>query len=87
METASGHETMTEGILVINAGSSSIKFSLYAVSEVQSLELHSKGLIEGIGGKPYALAKGRDGSPIAERRWQEDEPNDFQFCFARWARA
>ena len=66
---------MTQGILVINAGSSSIKFSVYAVTDGSTLELHSKGLIEGIGGKPYALAKGSDGSPIGERSWREDEPN------------
>lgn len=77
---------MTQGILVINAGSSSIKFSVYAVTDGSSLELHSKGLIEGIGGKPYALAKGGDGSPIGERSWQADEPNDFQSCFAELVR-
>ena len=77
---------MIQGILVINAGSSSIKFSLFAVTEARSLELHSKGLIEGIGGKPYALAKGPDGSPIGERRWQDDEPTDFEFCFAELVR-
>ncbi len=74
---------MTQGILVINAGSSSIKFSAYAVAEGNgTLELRMNGLVEGIGGKAQARAKRGDGSLIDERTWQEGEPNDFQSCFA-----
>ncbi len=74
---------MSHGILVINAGSSSIKFSVFAVTSWNgTLEPRLNGLVEGIGGKARARAKRGDGSPIDERVWQEGEPNDFQSCFA-----
>ena len=43
---------MTETILVVNAGSSSIKFQLFAVGIADQLERRLKGQIEGVGIKP-----------------------------------
>ena len=47
-------------ILVINAGSSSIKFQLFAVSEDGALERLLKGRMEGIGVKPMLIVEGRE---------------------------
>ena len=44
---------MTETILVVNAGSSSIKFQLFAVAARDRLERRLKGQIEGIGVTPH----------------------------------
>jgi acetate kinase len=61
---------MAETILVLNAGSSSIKFELFArVGE--ALTPRFDGLIEGIGTSPRFVAKGAGGATIHEERWQE----------------
>jgi acetate kinase len=45
-------------ILVINAGSSSIKFQLFAIAEQDRLERLLKGRMDGIGVKPFLVADG-----------------------------
>jgi len=59
---------MSDGILVLNAGSSSLKFSLYTLS-AGTPRLSSKGQIEGIGISPHFVAKSLDGRVLEERRW------------------
>ena len=49
---------MTETILVVNAGSSSIKFQLFSVASGDQLQRLLKGQIEGIGVRPRLVAKG-----------------------------
>jgi acetate kinase len=51
---------MREAILVLNAGSSSIKFSVYALDDEQ-VSPDSKGQIEGIGGRPRFVAHDASG--------------------------
>jgi acetate kinase len=48
---------MSETILVLNAGSSSIKFQLFSVGRDDLLERRMKGQVEGIGTRPRLLAK------------------------------
>ena len=48
---------MTETILVLNAGSSSIKFQLFAVVARDGLERRMQGQVEGIGTRPRLVAK------------------------------
>jgi len=57
---------MTPTILVLNAGSSSIKFQLFAVSGDTELERRIKGQMEGIGTRPRLLAKSSDGSVLVD---------------------
>jgi acetate kinase len=59
---------MTDAILVLNAGSSSIKFSLYGKHEA-ALTLVASGQVSGITTSPAFIAKGADGRPIAEKSW------------------
>ncbi|HIJ62101.1 MAG TPA: acetate/propionate family kinase [Rhodospirillaceae bacterium] len=68
---------MSAGILVINAGSSSIKFSLYVRQGGGSLELSSRGQVEGIGVAPSFEAKSPDGALLAEQHWDKstDRPS------------
>jgi len=58
---------MTDVILVVNAGSSSLKFSVYAPAEEADPALLFKGQIEGIGTRPHLVARDADGSPLVER--------------------
>lgn len=63
---------MRDGILVINAGSSSIKFSLFLSNGDQKPLLASKGQVEGINVAPHFIAQGPDGTTLAEQRWPAD---------------
>lgn len=59
----------TKNLVVINAGSSSIKFSLFAGDTVQTLGSIAHGEIEGIGMAPRFWAKDAKSEPLAERQW------------------
>ncbi|MCR6632017.1 MAG: acetate/propionate family kinase [Magnetospirillum sp.] len=63
---------MRDGILVINAGSSSIKFSLYLSNGDGKPVLSSKGQVEGINVAPHFIAQGADGTVLSEQRWPGD---------------
>ena len=68
-----GEEPITTGtarcVLVLNAGSSSIKFSLLSGHTRETLNGIARGEIEGIGTAPHFLAEDRDGRRLAEHRW------------------
>ncbi len=57
---------MRDLVLVINAGSSSLKFSLFQEDGAGAPELMAGGQIEGIGLKPRFVAKAPDGTVLAE---------------------
>ena len=63
---------MRDGILVINAGSSSIKFSLYLSNGDGKPTLSSKGQVEGINVAPHFVAMGPTGEVLSEQRWPAD---------------
>lgn len=60
---------MSESILTLNAGSSSIKFALYDVRD-DELTASVKGQVEGIGTAPHFVAKTTDGRLLAESYWE-----------------
>ena len=60
---------MSETILVVNAGSSSIKFQLFSVGAGDQLQRRLKGQIEGIGVHPRLLAKGVGGETLIDKTW------------------
>jgi acetate kinase len=60
---------MTETILVLNSGSSSIKFQLFAVSGRNRLDRRIKGQIEGIGTRPRLMARGMGGENLVDETW------------------
>jgi acetate kinase len=64
---------MSDAIVVLNAGSSSIKFSIFAVRDAD-LELVLRGQIEGLYTKARFLAKDAGGTQVAERSWDADSP-------------
>jgi acetate kinase len=59
---------MADAIAVLNAGSSSIKFSLFLVRN-DELELEQRGQIEGIYTAPHFVAQDRAGKRVAEKSW------------------
>ena len=58
---------MDDFAVVINAGSSSLKFSVYRRPELDTWRLETRGQIEGIGTGPRFSAKNGDGEPVADR--------------------
>ena len=67
---------MAETILVLNAGSSSIKFQLFAVGGDSGLTRRLKGQVDGIGTRPHLLAKGKDGETLVDDSWPENAVAD-----------
>lgn len=55
---------MSNAILTLNAGSSSIKFALFAVASPLPSQPELVGQIDGIGAKPHLKAKDRNGRPL-----------------------
>jgi acetate kinase len=56
-------------ILVVNAGSSSVKFQIFAVEGEGKLRRHIKGQMDGIGSRPRLRATGATGDPLADRAY------------------
>ncbi len=63
-------ERPVDAILVLNSGSSSIKFSLF-VLRGDALELDLRGQVERIFTAPHFVAKDRAGQVVAEKSWGE----------------
>ena len=62
---------MTErAIVVLNAGSSSVKFSVYFRGGAE-LELRLRGQIEALFSRPRFIARDADGQPVSEKTWDE----------------
>lgn len=67
---------MADAILTLNAGSSSIKFSLFRLADSENFELFAKGEIEEIeSNAPYFFSVDAKGAPLSERKW--DRPAGF----------
>jgi len=63
---------MADAVLTINAGSSSLKFSVYRIGEQDQPRLLSKGQVEGIGTSPRLLAEDAEGQMLVDRCWPGD---------------
>jgi acetate kinase len=59
---------MTDAVLVLNAGSSSLKFSVFAVAG-EELALAARGQIEGLATGPRFTARDARGAPLGEETW------------------
>jgi acetate kinase len=82
---------MPETILVVNAGSSSIKFQLFdIVGGASRLELSLKGRIEGIGSHPGLIARDKQGAVVAHETFTAADLPDAQAALGHlgsWLRA
>jgi acetate kinase len=56
-------------ILVVNAGSSSVKFQIFSVEGEGKLRRLIKGQMDGIGSRPRLRASGADNDPLADRAY------------------
>ncbi len=62
---------MADAILALNAGSSSIKFSLFKIDARDALTLASHGQVEGINAAPHFVARDPAGKVLADRTWPD----------------
>src|SRR5271154_3027952 len=65
-----------DSILVVNAGSSSVKFQLFAVDGDGRLARQIKGQIDGIGSRPRLRATGAAGEKLADRAYPIENVED-----------
>src|SRR5688572_12218009 len=65
--------TMTERILVVNTGSSSIKFQLFSVTSRNELRSTLKGQIEGVGARPRLVSHNGDKERLVDSEWPAAE--------------
>lgn len=70
-----------EAILVINAGSSSLKFQVYHITG-DGLACHQKGQIDGIGTRPALQVRDGDGGVLTERSWPVETVPDLPAAIA-----
>jgi acetate kinase len=63
-------------ILVINAGSSSVKFEVFAVNGSAKLTRKIKGQIDGIGTRPRLRARRGDDTSLVDREYQAGRETD-----------
>lgn len=69
---------MPEAVLTLNAGSSSIKFSLFEVDARAGLRLTTHGEVESIESAPHFIAKEQSGAMLAEYSWPNtDQPYEM----------
>ncbi len=71
---------MSEAIAVINAGSSSLKFSLFTTADL-GLLLH--GQVEGLGTRPHLTAQTADGHEVLSQVWDLAQVPDHETALAR----
>jgi len=64
---------VVETLLVVNAGSSSIKFQLFDLIEGDRLQLAFKGQLEGIGTRPHLAAKDAGGTSLIDKTYPPHE--------------
>jgi acetate kinase len=64
-------------ILVVNAGSSSVKFQIFAVEGDGKLRRQIRGQMDGIGSRPRLRASGANGDPLADRSYPIDAVSDI----------
>jgi acetate kinase len=66
-----------DGIVVVNAGSSSIKFAVFTARGPQVLEASARGEIEGIATVPHFFARDSAGASIGDKRWDGAQRPDL----------
>jgi acetate kinase len=80
---------MNDYALVLNAGSSSLKFSVFERSEAEHWHLALRGQIGGIGTSPRLIVKNGEGKMLADQKPDVDvhEGGDALNALAAWLRS
>ncbi len=73
---------MSDAVLVLNAGSSSIKFELFKIVGDEA-ETRLEGQMEGIGASPHLIARDVRRHVLADQRWPGPDVADHDTALAR----
>jgi acetate kinase len=65
-----------DSILVVNAGSSSVKFEVFTIEGAADLKLQVRGQVDGIGTQPRLRGRGADGAQLIEQHFETREVPD-----------
>jgi acetate kinase len=71
-----------DAILVVNAGSSSVKFQIFGIEQARALRRLIKGQLDGIGTHPRLFAQGSDKSSLIDRTYTAGEIADVPTAVA-----
>lgn len=77
-------------VLVVNAGSSSVKFEIFEIAASGELQRRLKGQMDGIGVKPRLRASARDGASLVDQPYDAAKIADVPAAItavAEWLRA
>jgi len=81
--------TVMDSILVVNAGSSSLKFQVFGIDTKRALTRLLKGQVDGVGVRPRLRAATADGLSVVDRTFRSDEIPDLSAAIevtAAWLR-
>ena len=70
-------------VLVVNAGSSSVKFQLFDIAAGEKLHRLIKGQVDGIGTQPRLRAETGDGSALIDKHYAPHEIADVPAAICR----
>ena len=68
---------MTDAILTLNAGSSSVKFAVFEAKEARLAEVLARGRIERVGARPRLVVRDAANAVLHDRTWPEGERPRF----------
>ena len=80
---------MTDFVIVLNAGSSSLKFSIYRPPESDDWRVESRGQVEGIGTSPRFSVKDESERPVVDEGLDRSDVRDARSALdavAKWLR-
>jgi len=69
---------MTNAIIVVNAGSTSLKFAAYTGETANKLGLICRGQIDSMKDDPHFVAKNPDGKPVDAHEWDDGQSIDHK---------
>jgi acetate kinase len=69
-------------VLIVNAGSSSVKFQIFAIAERSEPQRLLKGQLDGIGARPRLRAEASDGAPLIDREFSFEDIPDVSTAIA-----
>jgi acetate kinase len=86
-ESRSERDAVDDYALVLNAGSSSLKFCVFHRPRGAGWRLEARGQVEGIGTNPRLSAKGEQGQRLADQAVDAGGGNEAVGALAAWLRA
>ena len=74
---------MSQTVLVLNAGSSSIKFQVFAIGREEELDRRLRGQFEGIGTRPHLVARDAQDKVLVDEVWSAGDVPDAPAAIER----